>query len=116
MALCGLRWRDQLVWAAAEALHFMAVWLYVGGLSRPDRGLPATWYAVFLVLRVAAVASLVWQVWRRAARRVEPLWLDGQPWLDEEPGQPENDSAVDELSGDLGDARDVPDRFVVRLD
>ena len=69
VALCGLRWRDHLVWAGAEALHFVMVWLYVGGLSKPDRGLPPGWYAVFLVIRVAAVAYLVWQVWRTAAAR-----------------------------------------------
>ena len=68
VALCGLRWRDHLLWAGAEALHFVAVWLYVGGLSKPDRGLPPGWYAVFLVLRVAAVAYLVWRVWHTGRR------------------------------------------------
>ena len=62
------------LWAAAEALHFVAVWLYVAGLSTPDRGLPAGWYAAFLVLRVLAVGHLVWRVWRTAAvRPAEPL-------------------------------------------
>lgn len=69
VALCGLRWRDHLVWAGAEALHFVTVWLYVGGLSQPERGLPPGWYAVFLVLRVGAVTYLVWRVWHTAAAR-----------------------------------------------
>lgn len=72
VALCGLRWRDHLVWAGAEALHFAMVWLYVAGLSTPDRGLPPGWYAVFLVLRVAGVAWLVVRVWRGAADRPAP--------------------------------------------
>ena len=71
VALCGLRWRDHLVWAGAEALHFVAVWIYVGGLSKPDRGLPPGWYAVFLALRLLAVAYLVWRVWHTAAQRAE---------------------------------------------
>lgn len=69
VALCGVRWRDHLVWVTAEAMHFAMVWLYIGGMSKADRGLPGPWYAVFLVLRVAAVLYLVWRVWHDAARR-----------------------------------------------
>lgn len=115
VALCGLRWRDHLVWAAAEALHFVMVWLYVGGLSKPDRGLPPGWYAVFLAIRLAAVAYLVWRVWRTAAAR-EPSLKD-DPDLDaDDPsdswGDEERDEVVDELAGDFTDAED---RLLVRL-
>ena len=48
-ALVGLAWKDVLAWSATEALHFEAVWLYLAGTSAPSRGLPASWYAVFLV-------------------------------------------------------------------
>lgn len=109
VALCGIRWRDHLVWAAAEAMHFVAVWLYVGGLSKPDRGLPPGWYVAFLALRVLAVGYLVWRVWHHAARRdeaPEPL-----PRVAAEP-DPESDAVVDELAGDFTDA---PDALVVRL-
>ncbi|QGN58662.1 glycosyltransferase 87 family protein [Nostocoides sp. HKS02] len=102
VALCGLRWRDHLLWAGAEALHFVTVWLYVGGLSRPERGLPAGWYAVFLVLRLIGVGYLAWRVWRTATQR------DGER-------DDERDDELDELAGDLGDAQDTPDRFVVRV-
>jgi hypothetical protein len=106
VALCGLGWRDSLVWAGAEALHFVAVWLYVAGLSTPDRGLPPGWYGVFLGLRVLAVLNLVWRVWRTASRR---------PALPE-PGEavPTDPAALDddELAGDFQDA---PDRLLVRL-
>jgi hypothetical protein len=107
VALCGVRWRDHLVWAGAEALHFVAVWLYVGGLSKPDRGLPPAWYAVFLLIRVAAVVYLVWRVWHTAALRDAAL----QP-LDLPDPDPRSDAVVDELAGDLTDA---PDALVVRL-
>jgi hypothetical protein len=130
VALCGLRWRDHLLWAGAETLHFLAVWLYVGGLSKPDRGLPPGWYAVFLTLRLLAVGYLVWRVWHTAAERAEapdpaadttrPL---DPPSLKDHPGQdtddPSNsgvdddsDAVVDELAGDFADA---PDRLLVRL-
>ncbi|MDQ2756845.1 MAG: hypothetical protein M3Y71_09830, partial [Actinomycetota bacterium] len=64
VALVGLAWRDHLVWAGAEALHFGAVWLYIAAISVPDRGLPAGWYATFLVLRLTAMLWLVNRTWR----------------------------------------------------
>ena len=39
-AVSGIRWRDSLIWAGAEALHFVAIWLYVGALTHADRALP----------------------------------------------------------------------------
>ncbi len=127
VALCGVRWRDHLVWAGAEALHFVAVWLYVGDLSKPDRGLPPGWYAVFLVLRLAGVGYLVWRIWRAAAGRVEapdhaleePAVGDpaAYPWAEQvgplHPGpDPDSDAVVDELAGDFTDA---PDQLLVRF-
>lgn len=66
VALAGLRWRDHLVWALAEAVHFLAVWLYLGGLQNADRSLPAGWYAVALLLRVGAVGFLAVRAWQAA--------------------------------------------------
>ena len=134
VALCGLRWREHLLWAGAEALHFVAVWLYVGGLSKPDRGLPPGWYVVFLTVRLLAVGYLVWRVWHTAAQRAEaPAPYDeadtdgtgplGPPGLEDHPGQDtevpsgsgvddDSDAVVDELAGDFTDA---PDQLLVRL-
>lgn len=121
-ALCGLRWRDSLVWAGAEALHFVAVWLYVAGLSTPDRGLPAGWYAFFLGLRLVAVGYVVWRVWHTAAQRAEAPHVGPEPDAGEgaEVGRagrvgevdPDSDAVVDELAGDFTDA---PDQLLVRL-
>jgi uncharacterized membrane protein len=112
LALCGLRWRDHLLWAGAEALHFVTVWLYVGGLSKPDRGLPPGWYAVFLTLRLAAVAYLVWRVWHTAAAR-EPLPDEGpDDALVQHPAGRPDDEEPDELGGDFAGA---PDPLLVRL-
>ncbi len=121
LALCGVRWRDHLVWAGAEALHFVMVWLYVGGLSKPDRGLPPGWYAVLLGIRVLAVAYLVWRVWRTAADRAplpDPTGSDDEPDQDgadlpnDAVPDAEPDAEPDELAGDFTDAED---RLLVRL-
>jgi uncharacterized membrane protein len=67
VALAGLRWRDHLVWALAEGIHFVAVWLYLAGLQDANRSVPASWYAVALLLRVAAVVHLAVRAWRTAS-------------------------------------------------
>jgi hypothetical protein len=121
LALCGLRWRDHLVWAGAEAMHFAMVWLYIGGMSKADRGLPAPWYAVFLALRVAAVLYLVWRVWHDAARR--PPTSPGLAAGPEVPAKaelmpvPEDEATLgDELDGELAGAfAGAPDRLLVRI-
>jgi hypothetical protein len=69
------------------------VWLYIAGLTTPDRGLPGRTYAVFVLARVAAILYLAVRVWLGAARR----------------GPVE----VDDLAGPM---RGAPDRVLVRLD
>ncbi len=97
VALCGLWWRDHLIWAGAEALHFGAVWLYLAGVSVPDRALPVGWYALFLFLRIAGVLWLAVQVWRMGQARPPTIALPDE---------------TDELAGPL---RDAPDALVVRV-
>ena len=55
IALSGMRWRDHLIWATAELAYFVAVWLYIGAQSDPNRGLPASFYVCFLLARLAAM-------------------------------------------------------------
>jgi hypothetical protein len=77
VAWCALQWRDHLVWAGAEALNFVAVWLTIAATTVPDRGLPAPWYSFFSMLRVVAVLWLVAVVVRRVLeRRVDPEGAD----------------------------------------
>lgn len=102
VALVGLAWRDHLVWAAAEALHFVAVWLYLAAASVPDRGLPAGWYAFFLLLRLAGIVWLVVRTWSLARSR--------PPLLEAVGGVEEDDEELDELAGPL---RGAPDRLIV---
>ncbi len=112
VALCGVRWRDALVWAMAEGLHFVAVWLYLGGQSTPDRGMPPEWYAVFLLARVAAVGYLVWRVWRTAADRPEYEPTDEDPLAPGQGPDPWSDEVLDETAGDFTGR---PDQLVVRF-
>ncbi|MFZ1285464.1 MAG: glycosyltransferase 87 family protein [Candidatus Phosphoribacter sp.] len=97
VALVGLRWRDHLIWASAEALHFGGVWLYLAGTSTPDRGLPSGWYALTLVVRLAGVGWLVVQTWRMARDRLPQLASPAES---------------DPLAGPLANA---PDALIVRV-
>jgi hypothetical protein len=104
VALVGLRWRDHLIWAGVEAAYFVAVWLYIAGLTTPDRGLPGRDYAAFLLARVVAIVYLAVRVWLLAASR--------GPVPDEaDPAAPAD--GTDELAGPMASA---PDRLLVRLD
>lgn len=77
VAMAGLRWREHLMWALAEGVHFVAVWLYLGGLQNPDRSLPVSWYAVALLARVAAVAFLAVRAWQSTTAPIAPP--EGRP-------------------------------------
>jgi hypothetical protein len=68
LALSALPWRDHLLWAAAEVVHFEATWLYIGFGSDPGRGLPGDAYAVAVVGRMLAWA---WVLGRVSARSGE---------------------------------------------
>jgi len=69
IALVGLKWRDHLIWAGFEVTYFVCVWLYIAGLSKPDRGLPARGYSLLVFLRVMAWLFVFVQVWRVARAR-----------------------------------------------
>ncbi|WP_392543711.1 hypothetical protein [Oryzobacter telluris] len=62
-ALAGLRWRDHLLWAAAEAVHGAALLAHLAAATDPSRGLPAGWYALALSLRLAALVWVARQAW-----------------------------------------------------
>jgi hypothetical protein len=107
VALTGLAWKDVLAWSAVEALHFEAVWLYLAGISVPSRGLPASWYSFFLILRLGGVLWVVGRTWQLAQGR--PPVRDDEGAVVESPwGEDESD----ELAGPL---RDAPDELVVRF-
>jgi len=108
IALIGLKWRDHLIWAGFEATYFVAVWLYIAGLSKPDRGLRSSQYSLLLGLRLAAWLFVLVQVWLMARSR-EPA--NRPETLDEVPAGAElaggsPDDEVDPLAGPMAGAAD----------
>lgn len=109
VALAGVKWRDHLIWAGFEATYFVAVWLYIAGLSKPDRGLPAGLYSALLALRLVALLFVLVQVWRVAAARPPAPSGDPDEVASDGPG---SDDEVDALAGAFAGA---PDRVLVRF-
>ena len=109
IALVGLKWRDHLIWAGSEAIYFVAVWLYIAGVSQPDRGLPPGGYSLLTVMRAAAWLYVLVQVWRVAGSR-------GPMTLSEPVGQePVGPGAVEEVDPLAGPMAGVSDDLLVRI-
>src|SRR5665648_1232077 len=103
IALAGLKWRDHLIWAGVEATNLVAVWLYIAGLSKPDRGLPPGLYAVLLGLRLATWLYVLLQVWRVARSRGPANPPEAG---DQEAGDRKQKGEADPLAGPLAGAAD----------
>jgi hypothetical protein len=73
VALAGIRWRDHLLWAGAEAVHAVALYGYLSFRTDPAHGLPQGWYAVALSLRLLAVGWIATRAWVGAS------WGDAVP-------------------------------------
>lgn len=63
LALSTLPWRDHLLWAAAEIVHFEAVWLHIGFTADPGRGLPGDAYSVAIAARTILWSWVLLRVW-----------------------------------------------------
>ncbi len=85
IALTGLRWRDHLIWAATELVYFVGIWLYIGGETTPNRGLPAVFYLFMIVARLAGIVwvgvqgVLVYRSAPDSAAELDPDPTWGQP-------------------------------------
>lgn len=78
-ALARPRWRDFLIWQAAEVAHFFATWYYLAGADAPDRALPVAGYDFFIMVHVAGTAYLVALVVRDIYQpRCDPVRADGR--------------------------------------
>lgn len=113
LALAGVPWRDQLLWAGAEVVHAVALSAWLAAATDPAHGLPAGWYATTLALRLVALGRLGWVVWARAT------WGTGlpdpSPRTDWEPGRAAGrlerlpaGHPVDEPRGAVGDTAYPP--------
>ncbi|MFZ5871750.1 MAG: hypothetical protein ACOYXW_14640, partial [Actinomycetota bacterium] len=103
-ALAVPRWRDHLVWAGAEVAYATGTWLYLYGLSVPERGMAPWAYAVLLVVRLGAMCWLAVQAVRLAR---DPLRDPVRSPLDAA-GLGRDDPAAGDLEG-------APDALVVRF-
>jgi uncharacterized membrane protein len=91
------RWRDFLLWQAAEVVYFLAVWWYIQGFDHPDSGLPARAYWIAVAVHVVATLALAAVVVRDVLLpRYDPVRRDG----------------ADDPAGGVLDG--APDRFAIR--
>jgi uncharacterized membrane protein len=104
IALAGLKWRDHLIWATAEIVHFVGVWLYIAASSDANRGLPAGFYLVLVLVRAGAVVNLAVQAVRMARDPlIDPVRV---------PVDPIERTTDDDPAGGVVD--DAPDVLVAR--
>ncbi len=74
LALSTLPWRDHLIWAAAEIVHFEAVWLHIGFTADPGRGLPGDAYSVAIAARAVMWSWVLLSVWtHRPLKTTQPV-------------------------------------------
>jgi len=90
IALSVVPWRDHLIWAGAECLHFVAVWLHIGFGSDAGKGLPGDTYSLTIAVRFAALAWLVWRIWsgRTGSARILTAGRAAFPSWPRTPGPP----------------------------
>lgn len=72
------RWRDLLIWQAAEVAYFVAIWWFLVGYGTEDKGLHEGWYVAATAAHWLATAWLMAMVVRDAlvpAR--DPVRSDG---------------------------------------
>lgn len=65
VAACVAKWRDHLIWAAAEFAYFLVLWPFVARASNEAKALPDGWFAAISILRLAGWLYLVFALLRR---------------------------------------------------
>jgi uncharacterized membrane protein len=56
------------IWQGAELIYHIAIWQHLATVTGARFGLPATWYAVIALIRIAACGYLIFVFVRRALR------------------------------------------------
>ncbi|TAK70320.1 MAG: DUF2029 domain-containing protein [Actinomycetota bacterium] len=81
------RWRDFLIWQAAEVCYVVAIWWYLVGLEKDAKGLLPGWYAAAIWLHVIATLWFAALVVRDILRPAyDPIRSDGVPEHADDPG------------------------------
>ncbi|MHC6222970.1 glycosyltransferase family 87 protein [Arthrobacter sp. MMS24-S77] len=82
LALARPRWRDFLLWQAAEALHWTATWMYLGQTSSggpAQNNIDMPYYVMAVMLHMVATAYLMlriaWDIWEP---HLDPLRVQGE--------------------------------------
>lgn len=103
-ALARPRWRDFLIWQAAEVVHFVGTWMLIAGYppGDPDRALGVDGYGTTVLAHVAGTLWLCWVVGRDALRP------EHDPVRTAADGGPHEDPVDDPAGGVLDDAPDAP--------
>ncbi len=76
------RWRDLLIWQAAEAVYFVAIWWYLVGFDTSDKGLPPRWYALAVLVHWFAT------LWFMAMVARDAWWPEHDPVRSDAPSRP----------------------------
>jgi uncharacterized membrane protein len=98
-ALARPRWRDLLIWQAAEVVHFVGIWLLIAGYppGRPERALGDDGYGVTVAAHVVATAWLMGLVVRDVLRP------EHDPVRAPQPDDPPDALPVDDPAGGVLD-------------
>ncbi len=81
------RWRDLLIWQAAESAYFVGIWWFLVGYGTQDKGLHEGWYVAATAAHWVATAWLMALVVRDAwSPRHDPVRSDGVPEHADDPG------------------------------
>jgi hypothetical protein len=81
------RWRDLLIWQAAESAYFVGIWWFLVGYGTQDKGLHEGWYVVATAAHWLATAWLMGMVVRDVwAPHHDPVRTDGFPEHEDDPG------------------------------
>ena len=101
LALARPRWRDFLIWQAAEGLHWAAIWMYLGQATSGgsvQHNLDMSYYVLavglHMVVTAYLMARIIMDIWDPAQ---DPLRIDGE----DDPHGGRFDGARDWLRVDL---------------
>jgi uncharacterized membrane protein len=98
-ALARPKWRDFLIWQAAEVSYFVAIWWYLAGYGIEDaKGMTPQWYAFFTFVHVVATLWYAGLIVRDALNPEDDIVRqDGVPADEDDPGGGCLDGAPDVL-------------------
>lgn len=74
LAMCGVKWRDHLIWAGVEFAYFVVVWGFIARGSNMVKALTPGWYSFFCGARIVGLFFIT-----RAALSAAECQIDDAP-------------------------------------